>query len=287
MDFIITEEKRKKELEKIAEFLNHLPPIIAEPFKLKVGSMGLYLTFEQFVYANNIYPTNIRKIDYRPVGYIEGETAFVWMPPPSSNEHHHGGKQSEIDFINRFIKIVSRLETQYKPKKWILDLRNNYGGLLLSFADAITPFVHDIELNIRSKNGRKIDLKMNKDYVFWDDPSNEIPLINNILRHECLEVSNKDNINVIVSATTGSAGEFVTYIMKKYLNATVYGYKTAGALSTVSNTHISGVLLSYPTGEVIDKAYIKHHSILPDKEGFNYPEILLKETITESKSSDD
>jgi len=205
---------------------------------------------------------------FRSQGYVKGDTAFIWIPHPRSTIYSLGKEQSEVDFINRVIKIISIMETKYQPKKWILDFRNNGGGLAASFISIITPFLKDLILDLRTNNGEKVEFTADEEEFHWTNVGGSI-ISDRMQRPFCIDVKNKNNIHIILNNGSASGSEISSYFFKKHLNATIHGYPSTGALSTMADVYINGVFIIYPYTEIIDKKIIKNNRLYPDIEGYD------------------
>jgi len=266
--FIIDEEKRNEELKTIYRFLEVVPSSIKELFIKKIGNINSYISFNHFVYTNSLDPSMHQRTVFRSQGYMKEDTAFIWIPHPRSTIYSLGREQSEVDFINRVIKIISILETNHHPKKWIFDFRNNGGGLAASFISIITPFLKNLTLDLRSNSGEKVEFTADEEEFHWTNIGGSV-ISDRMQRPFCIDVKNKDNIHVILNNGSASGSEISTYFFKKYLKATIHGYPSMGALSTMADIYINGVFIIYPYTEIIDKKIIKNNRLYPDVEGYN------------------
>lgn len=226
-----------------------------------------YLSEYHLVYLNRF--TNVRVYDEDAVTYFpEGKItphgfAFLWLP--------HIDKESFDEFksravVYRTMKIIAELDS-HKPEGWIIDLRNNTGGIVEYFTAAICQIIDEFELlgydrkgqlnSVIKSDGDKFELIMDNEVVVAVDYPFRVKI-------------DFKNLYVLINRNTASAAELLTILLRKYKGAKVCGERSYGIVSLMQSTSYRDCTFIYPISKIMfdDGAdYIK-----PDIEGI--PEYL-------------
>lgn len=182
---------------------------------------------------------------YSKDSLINGRLAYLSIPAI--------GNLNQDDwklYVTNFYKKVKALDLR-NPKAWILDLRNNDGGMFSPMFKAIQPFL-DINTAVGSiDNGGKISYYTNRknNVLFGNTVIATINVPQITLQHK------KIPIYLLVSKKTASSGEFVTAAFVGQRNIIVIGENTQGLTSDNSEFNMSdGAILKLTTGILIDRS---------------------------------
>ena len=209
-----------------------------------------YVSFEQFIKIINIkyYDCFFSFFDS-----LKNESPFVKL-----NKYNYGYvylPSIEYEHINKFYNDIKRFDQKYEPKKWIIDLRGNYGGLIQSHIEIIIPFIKikGRLLSLKRKNLNELSLDVvinNDDYLKLRMESGQNDYTTDILK--VYRVINNDDINILVDESTASAAEFIAIILKK-LGAKIYGKKTMGLTNLFLGHIFKNVSLYFPISSFYDE----------------------------------
>lgn len=198
--FIITDKKRKLEIERIKEYIK----------LIKVDEkINSYLSLEHFIYSSNgkIYSGN-KIMQIYPLGYIDKDKAIIYIPRVLDHSF-----ESTNNFIVIYNKIITELKNK-NIKNWVLDLRGNGGGLISLFFHYIKVFVPEYSFELIDNLGRKQSHNFtNENGNFWDMK---------ILSHKSDFIKNA-NVTVLLNEYSFSGSLFLAYILKKKINAKIIG----------------------------------------------------------------
>lgn len=259
----IDEEKRNNELELIENFIKLVPGEFHDAFMQKIGSHKKYISFNQFIFVNNLYTDETKKgivSNHRPdIYYNEStKTVTIWFPYVNNNDYFE-------NYINYTIKSIYQLE-KLGVEHWILDFRNHPGGNLKVYVSVILPFVNKFSLNLHSKKQGPIKFQITGDTINWINPKNQVLFAEYQLTYIPYIVEGK--ISVLINQQSYSAAEFMPYILRENRGAKLYGYKTGGAISTMVNID-HDIFITLPFGEIINKDGSTHPPYLePDVIGY-------------------
>jgi len=222
----------------------------------------LYLSFNHFIYLNRfdtvkLYDEN--EYTFMPEGRINSYGyAFLWIP--------HIDKESSDEFKSRAIvyrtmKIISQLN-ELNPKGWVIDLRNNTGGIIEYFIASICQIVDEFNLKGYNKDGEqnatmgskgdKFKLIMEEETVVKVDYPFKVHI-------------NFKNMYVLINNNTASAAEVLTILLKEYRKAKVCGEESYGIVSLMQSTTYRDYTFVYP----VSKIYFDNGAdrIIPDIKG--------------------
>jgi carboxyl-terminal processing protease len=152
-------------------------------------------------------------------------------------------------YINTFYAKIDELQKQ-NPKGWILDLRDNYGGMLYPMYAAVAPF-----LDHRNVVGTK-DAEGTVEYFNYKNGKfYEGPMATQIFQlKEKQPKQIKVPVAVLVNKVTGSSGEFITAAFVAQHNVKLIGVNTQGLTSGNQEYKLSdGSFLVLTTGNIVDR----------------------------------
>jgi C-terminal processing protease CtpA/Prc len=160
-------------------------------------------------------------------------------------------------YVNDFYKKIQWLDSQ-KLKAWIIDLRENDGGMFSPMFKAIEPFLDQQNVVGSKDSNGKISYYRNKDKNILFDNT----LVATIDAAK-IKLKNKDlPIFIWVSKKTASSGEFVTAAFVGQKNAKVVGVNTQGLTSDNSEFRLSdGAILKLTTGILINRTGEEYREI--------------------------
>lgn len=245
---ILNENDIKKEKELIEKFKTHYPE-----YNHLVGNSDKYICFNHLVSTIG----NYMKIVPYPQGYLNNKKkqGYIYCPYPDTDE-----------LPNFYVRIQNILYYHYdnKAESVVIDLRGNWGGMLYAFCFAILPLVSEYVIKFKSKEV-KGEIKVKDGQFHWHTTET---IIHSLALPYFRKIKFK-KVSVIIDKTTASGGEFMTYILKKYLNATIYGSRSAGAITTMIENWFDGFRIVRPSG-IFEDDLIIDHRLNPDEE--NIPE---------------
>ncbi|MFZ4929304.1 S41 family peptidase [Chryseobacterium sp. Mn2064] len=160
-------------------------------------------------------------------------------------------------YVSDFYKKIKLLDAK-KLKAWIIDLRDNDGGMFSPMFKAIQPFLDQQNVAGSKDNNGKISYYKYKDKnIFFDNT------IIATIEIKQIELKNKSlPIFVLVSKKTASSGEFVTAALIGQKNVKVVGINTQGLTSDNSEFRLSdGAILKLTTGTLINRKHEEYREI--------------------------
>lgn len=194
----------------------------------------------------------------------ENQIAYIRLPGIAC---YHFAEWDE--FVNTFYKKIEELNAQ-NPKGWILDLRDNGGGMFYPMFAALSPM-----LDKKNVIGT-VDAEGKYAFFEYDSKGN---------LYEGKQLAHHFNIKkippritkpmvVMVNKKTSSSGEFCTVAFAGQKNTTVIGQNTMGLTSGNQEYKLSdGAFLILTTGNIVDRNKKEYANV---GEGFT-PNILLKD----------
>lgn len=175
---------------------------------------------------------------------LEGGYAYIQLPSFASFNFEEWN-----EYVNTFWGKIAELESKH-PKGWIIDIRDNEGGMFLPMYAAISPFLNQSKV-IGWKDGLGKYIFMN----FKNDKFYE----NNLATHQ-FKLGGKKNkitktpIAVLINQGTASSGEFAAISFVGQKNISFVGTKTTG-LTSANQEHklADDAFLVLTEGNTVDR----------------------------------
>lgn len=225
---------------------------------------------------SNFFPPEMVKaytLGYRATGQefpaietkiTENQIAYIKLPGIAC---YHFAEWDE--FVNTFYKKIEELNAQ-NPKGWILDLRDNGGGMFYPMFAALSPML--------DKKNVIGTVDAEGKYAFFDYDSKGNLYEGKQLAHHFNIKKIPQRITkpivVMVNKKTSSSGEFCTVAFAGQKNTTVIGQNTMGLTSGNQEYKLSdGAFLILTTGNIVDRNKKEYAKV---GEGFT-PNILLED----------
>jgi carboxyl-terminal processing protease len=130
------------------------------------------------------------------------------------------------EYVNYALIEIKKLDN-HSLKGWIIDLRENDGGMLLPMYAGLSSFVENKKL-IGYRNSDLKDIYFNIKKGTYYEGNTVVHRFN--IKAPKLKNQNKP-IVVLTSKKTGSSGEFITIALSGLKNTTILGVNTAGLTS--------------------------------------------------------
>lgn len=178
-------------------------------------------------------------------------------------------------YINTFYSKVNELQ-KHKPKGWIVDLRDNYGGMLYPMYAAAAPFF-DRKNIVGTKDAEgTIEYFNYKDGKFYEGST----ATQSFQLKEKQPPQIKIPVAVLVNKVTGSSVEFITAAFAGQKNVKLIGVNTQGLTSGNQEYKLSdGSFLVLTIGNIVDRSGKKYHIV---GEGIA-PDIRIEKTDDKAK----
>lgn len=193
-----------------------------------------------------------RAFPYPADSLVGGNYAYLTVPAIGNLNR----KDWEL-YVTEFYKRVTKLD-QHRLKAWIIDLRENDGGMFAPMFAAIQPFL-DQEQVVGSKDnkGQVNYYNYRKGIVGFGtiiiDTIN-VPLIK--IKHK------KIPVYILTGKKTSSSGEFVVASFAGQKNAIIVGTNTQGLTSDNAEFRLSdGAFLVLTTGNLVDRDQTEYKEI--------------------------
>jgi len=190
------------------------------------------------------YKENGVAFPYPKDSLIHQQIAYVSVPAIGS----FNDGDWEI-YVRDFYKKVKSLDAR-NPKAWIIDLRENEGGMFSPMFKAIQPFLD---------NAKVIGSKDNSGTVsYYTIRNNDVLFGNRIIATievPAIKLKNRNiPLFVLADKETASSGEFVVASFVGQKNTTIMGVNTQGLTSDNSEFKLSdGAFLVLTTGNIVDR----------------------------------
>ncbi len=206
-------------------------------------------------------------------GLLKAGYAFISMPSFYSYNFAEWNA-----FADTFREQVKKLEKQ-KPFGWIIDLRDNDGGMLAPMYAALAPFV-DREQAIGWKDGAG----KNHFITYRNNRLQEDKVITHLfmLTNGELKIRKKPVV-VLMNRKTASSGEFAAALFAGQKNVTFIGTASNGLTSSNQEHKLAdGAFLVLTEGKLIDR---NQHEYATMGEGLQ-PDVSLENLIDDAKHND-
>jgi carboxyl-terminal processing protease len=181
-------------------------------------------------------------------------------------------------YINTFYAKINELQKQ-NPKGWILDLRDNYGGMLYPMYAAVAPFLdHRNVVGTKDAEGT-VEYFNYKNGKFYEGPM--ATQIFQLKERQPKQI--KVPVAVLVNKVTGSSGEFITAAFVAQHNVKLIGVNTQGLTSGNQEYKLSdGSFLVLTTGNIVDRTGKEYDKI---GEGIS-PDIRIEKSEDKTKTDE-
>ena len=170
------------------------------------------------------------------------------------------GNMNRLDwelYVAEFYKKAAKLD-QNKLKAWIIDLRDNNGGMFAPMFAAIQPFLDQQQvIGSKDANGLITYYSCKGNVVYFGErviDTINVPQIR--LKHKNIPVY------ILAGKKTSSSGEFVVASFVGQKNAIIAGTATQGLTSDNSEFRLSdGAFLVLTTGNLVDRNQKEYNEI--------------------------
>lgn len=147
---------------------------------------------------------------------INNQIAYLNIPSFLGNEN------KTIDFAQQIQEKIKILDSE-KTEKWIIDLRNNSGGNMWPMYLGLAPILKEgISGYFLDSNGKYIQWNLKNNAVY--EGKTKILELKNSYKIK----ANKTKIAVLISSKTGSSGEAIALMFKKFPNTSFFGEDSYG-----------------------------------------------------------
>jgi len=204
---------------------------------------------------------------------LEGNCAYIQLPSFASFNFEEWD-----EYVQTFWDKIVELESKH-PKGWIIDIRDNEGGMFVPMYAAISPFLNQAKvIGCKDGFGKYIFMKF-KNGRFYE---------NNLIRHQFKIGEQKIRITktpivILVNQGTASSGEFAAISFVGQKNISFVGTKTAGLTSANQEHKLSdGAFLVLTEGNTVDRNRREYAEV-----GKGLQPDYLVENVGASKGSDD
>jgi len=233
---------------------------------------------------SNFYPPEMVKaytLGYRATGQtfpvIKSEMkankyAYISLPDIGSFNNDDWN-----EYVNDFYRQVNILQLQ-KPKGWIIDLRENFGGMLYPMYAAIAPFLDRANVvGIKDAEG-KIDYFNYKHDKFYEGQQASQYFI--IKEKKPKKI--KSPIAILVAKKTGSSAEFVTAAFVGQKKAAIIGENTQGLTSGNQEYKLAdGAFIALTVGNIVNRTGKEYTKV---GEGIA-PNIMVKKSTDKNETN--
>jgi C-terminal processing protease CtpA/Prc len=225
---------------------------------------------------SNFYPPELVKayvLGYRATGQefpvieskmTSGKIAYIKVPPIAC----YNFKEWD-EFVNTFYTKIEELALQ-NPKGWILDLRDNYGGMLYPMLASLSPMLNQSNVigTVDATGSRFF-------FNYKDEKFSEGKTVTHQFTVKKAPKPITQPIVVMVNKKTASSGEFCAIAFVGQKNATIIGEKTQGLTSGNQEYKLSdGAFIALTIGNTIDRDKKEYDKV---GEGLK-PQIILEDT---------
>ncbi|MDV7697821.1 S41 family peptidase [Chryseobacterium soli] len=175
---------------------------------------------------------------------IDHTMAYITVPPIGNLNQDDWN-----EYVQTFYDKVKKLD-QSNPKLWIIDLRNNEGGMFSPMLKAIRPFLDRDNTSGSSDSAGDISFfNSKKDGIYFGKRKiDAIPVPDIVIKNK-----NK-RIYILTNKVTASSGEFVVASFRGQKNVKIVGCNTTGLTSDNSDFRLpDNAFLVLTTGTLIDR----------------------------------
>ncbi|MBD1396864.1 S41 family peptidase [Pontibacter sp. JH31] len=248
-------------------------PIIADALEqLKDHHSGFYLPemIEAYKQGYRALGMKFPTPDFR---MLDNKYAYIQIPPFAVIN-----LDEQWEYAASIQAAIRQLDRQ-KPKGWIIDLRQNDGGMSIPMSAGIGPFVESEKcVGWRDADGNDTYWIYKKGQVFQNDQ-----LVFNMNATPYKIKSNRKPVAVLIANETASSGEIVATTFVGRRNTVLIGTNTNGLTSSNSEHELSdGAYLVLTEGNYIDR-----NSKVYDKPGEGIAPDIRLENLPKDKSEKD
>ena len=174
----------------------------------------------------------------------EGKYAYISLPDIGSFNNDDWNQ-----YINDFYQKVNLLQKQ-DPKGWILDLRDNFGGMLYPMYAAVAAFINQKNAVGTKDSKGKIEYLNYRPGKFYE--GQKATQFFHIKEKTPKRI--KTPIAILISKKTGSSGEFITAAFVGQYNVSLIGENTQGLTSANQEYQLSdGAFIALTIGNIVDR----------------------------------
>lgn len=204
---------------------------------------------------------------------LENKYAYINLPDIGSFN-----KDDWNLYINTFYSKINELQ-KHKPEGWIIDLRNNYGGMLYPMYAAAAPFF-DRKNIVGTKDAEgTVEYFNYRDGTFYEGST--ATQLFTLKEKQPRQI--KTPIAVLVNKVTGSSAEFITAAFAGQKNVKLIGVNTQGLTSGNQEYKLSdGSFLVLTIGNIVDRTGKEYRII---GEGIA-PDIRIEKTADKAKTNE-
>lgn len=191
-------------------------------------------------------PIYIKLNDKKHIGYIK----INWFS---------GDKKAEDSYINNLQNEIKR-QDNHNMKKWIIDLRGNFGGDMWTMMAGLASFYNENDTLGYSVSNKNI-------YSYWLYKKDFYEDKNLVFKvGKTYKLKNKPKIAILIDNITASSGEAIAITFKNRPNVKFFGKPTAGVSSGNELFEINDNISLYLTTCLMADASRKIYGdkILPD-----------------------
>lgn len=180
------------------------------------------------------------------------------------------------EYVNEFYRQVNLLHQQ-KPKGWIIDLRENFGGMLYPMYAAVAPFLDEANVvGIKDNEGKIEYFNYRNDKFYEGKKASQYFIIK-----EKPPKKIKKPVTILVSKKTGSSAEFITAAFVGQKRAMIIGENTQGLTSGNQEYKLSdGAFIALSIGNTINREGKEYAKV---GEGI-VPNIMIKKSTNKNET---
>lgn len=205
---------------------------------------------------SNFYPPELVKaytLGYRATGQtfpvIKSEmkaNRYAYINLPDIGSFNNGDWN---EYVNEFYSHLNTLQQQ-GPKGWVIDLRENFGGMLYPMYAAIAPFIDRANVvGTKDAEGSITYFNFKNDKFYEGKQASQ---------HFSIKEKHPKKIRgpvaILVAKKTGSSAEFITAAFVGQRNATIIGENTQGLTSGNQEYKLAdGAFIALTVGNIVNR----------------------------------
>lgn len=198
------------------------------------------------------YRATGQKFPVIDTAFLANRYAYISLPSIASYNFNDWN-----EYVNTFYLKVAKLQ-QRKPKGWIIDLRDNEGGMFYPMYAAISPFLdHTRVIGMKDRAGKVLYFGYKNGKLYENNKVMHHFSINK-LRLKAL----KEPISILINKGTASSGEFAAIAFAGQQNVSFIGENTAGLTSGNQEHKLAdGAFIALTEGNTIDRLQNEYSEI--------------------------